>query len=87
MPALSKALKDSGGQVRYNAAYSLARFGGDAEEAVPALAEALNDENRYASGHSAVALQQIGSPEATEILLNHLTTSSWCPITTNENMY
>ena len=87
VPTLSKALGDSDGQVRYNAAFSLARIGPDAEEAVPALAEALNDANRYVSGHSAVALQHIGSPEATEILLNHLTTSRWCPITTKENMY
>ena len=87
VPALSRALEDGDDQVRYNAAYSLARFGPEAEEAVPALAEALNDENRYASGHSAVALQCIGTPQATELLLNHLTTSRWCPITTKENMY
>ena len=87
VPALCGALKDEDGQVRYNAAYSLARIGPDAAEAVPALAEALNDENRYAAGHSAVALQQIGTTEATEILLNHLTTSRWCPITHKEDLY
>jgi hypothetical protein len=87
VPALSDALKDADGQVRYNAAYSLARIGPDAAGAIPALADALNDENRYVAGHSAVALQQIGTPEATEILLNHLTTSRWCPITHKEDLY
>ncbi len=87
VPALASALKDDDAQVRYNAAYSLARFRGDAEAAVPALGEALQDENRYASGHAAVALEYIGTPEALNILLDHLNTARWCPITTREDLY
>ena len=87
VPALARALKDDDGQVRYNAAYALARFGADAESAIPALNEALQDENRYTSGHAAVALQYIGTPESLEVLLDHLATARWCPITTREDLY
>ena len=87
VPALAKALKDDDVQVRYNSAYSLARFGADAEPAIPALHEALQDENRYASGHAAVALQYIGTPESLNVLLDHLSTARWCPITTREDLY
>lgn len=87
VPALANALKDDDGQVRYTAAYALARFGTDGESAIPALRDALEDENRYASGHAAVALQYIGTPEALNILLDHLNTARWCPITTREDLY
>ncbi len=87
VPALGQALKDGDGQVRYTAAYALARFGPAAQAAVPALRDALHDDNRYASGHSTLALQRIGTPEATEILLDFLTTSRWCPLTSKESTY
>lgn len=87
VPALREALRDPDGQVRFNAAYALARFGPSAEAAIPALREALRDEDRYVIGHAVSALRRIGTPEATEVLLDFLTASRWCPLTTKESMY
>ncbi|MSS72237.1 MAG: phytanoyl-CoA dioxygenase [Candidatus Latescibacteria bacterium] len=87
VPALGRALRDPDGQVRFNAAYALAHFGPAAEPAIPALREALTDDNRYAVGHAVSALRRIGTPEAEEALLDFLTATRWCPITTKESMY
>ena len=87
VPALAALLADEDEQVRFNAAYALAHFGPGAAAATEALAEALNDENRYVQGHSSAALQQIGTPEAQDVLLHHLTAARWCPITTKETTF
>ena len=86
--ALCSLLKDESGQVRYEAAYGLARIGSKAGSAVKALTEALYDEdNRYVSGHSATALQRIQSPEANESLINYLSSSRWCSMTNKESTF
>jgi hypothetical protein len=87
VPALAGALRDPDGQVRFNAAYALARFGPAAGPAIPALSEALRDDNRYTVGHAVAALRRIGTPEAEETLLDFLTATRWCPITSKESMF
>ena len=86
--ALCKLLKDSDGQTRYEAAYGLARLGARAAAAVPDLAEALRDtDNRYVSGHSATALQRIGTLEAQAALIDYLNAARWCSMTTKESTF
>ena len=81
-------LKDPDGQTRYEAAYSLARMGEGAAAAVPALADALRDtDNRYVSGHSVTALQRIGTAEAQTALIDYLSASRWCSMTTKESTF
>ena len=88
VPALCKLLKDSDGQTRYEAAYGLARLGARAAAAVPDLAEALRDtDNRYVSGHSATALQRIGTLEAQAALIDYLNATRWCSMTTKESTF
>lgn len=75
---LAEALRDDpSGEVRRNAALSLARLGPNAAEAVPALARGMTDENHYVRGFSVYALSRIGTPEATQALLKHLQTMRW----------
>jgi hypothetical protein len=75
---LAEALReDPSGEVRRNAALSLARLGPNAAEAVPALARGMMDENHYVRGFSVYALSRIGTPEATRALLEHLQTMRW----------
>ncbi len=85
--ALAVLLADEDEQVRFNAAYALAHFGPAAAAATDALAAALSDGNRYVQGHCTAALQQIGTPEAQGVLLHHLTTARWCPLTTKETTF
>ncbi len=87
VPALAVLLADEDEQVRFNAAYALAHFGPAAAAATDALATALGDENRYVQGHSTAALQQIGTPQAQDLLLRHLTAARWCPIMTKETTF
>jgi hypothetical protein len=75
---LAEALSgDASGEVRRNAALSLARLGPRAAGAVPALAEGMRDENHYVRGFSVYALHRIGTPEATRALTRHLQTMRW----------
>ncbi len=85
--ALTGMLRDEHYWIRDNAARALARLGPDAEAAVPALTDTLNDENRYVRFHATFALKQIGTPEATDVLFDHLLTSRWCPLTTSHNAF
>ena len=88
VPALCSMLKNPDGQTRYEAAYSLARMGEDAAAAVPALSDALRDtDNRYVSGHSITALQRIGTTEAQTALIDYLSASRWCSMTTKESTF
>lgn len=88
VPALAHTLtQDEDAQVRYNAAYALACFGTDAAEAVPALKQALNDSNRYVSGHAVTALRRIRTPQAVDTLLHWMETTRWCPVTTKESTF
>ena len=87
VPELIDLLYDEHYWIRDNAARALARLGPAAEEAVPALMETLNDENRYVRFHATFALKQIGTPEATNLLFDHLLTSRWCPLTTSHSAF
>ena len=87
VPALQKLLKDTDAQVRFNAAYGLAKFRDEAAPAIPALIDALEDTNRYVRGHAAIGLEQIGTPEALRSLLHHLQATRWCPITNRANSF
>ena len=87
VPALIDALSDDDETVRRNAALAVAKLGFVAEEAVDALSVALTDPNRYVLGNAAEALKRIGTPEATETLIEHLMTARWCPVTRQGSLY
>jgi len=87
VPALIDALVDEGEDVRRNASLSLSKLGPSAREAVPALSGVLADSNRYVIGNAVDALRRIGTPEATEVLLKHLISARWCPVTKPGSLY
>ena len=87
VPALIDTLSDEDETVRRNAALALAKLGPMAEEATGALSCLLNDPNRYVLGNAAEALKRIGTPESTEILIDHLMTARWCPVTRQGSLY
>ena len=86
-PSLVKALADPNDGVRRNAVFALARLGQDAEGAVEGLQNLLFDANRYVRGDAVHALYRIGTPAAKSVLLHHLQTTRWCPITTRESTF
>ena len=64
---------DAEGEVRREAALSLARLGRDGDGVVQALSTGLLDpENVYARGYSAKALERLGSAAALQALVQHL---------------
>ena len=85
--ALARAIKDPDPQARFSAALSLAQVGPAAEAAVPALADALHDENRYVPGYAIEALERIATPAAISVLLPFLKTARWCPHTSPASIY
>ena len=87
VPALIDALSDEDETVRRNASLAVAKLGPMAEGAIDALSNILNDPNRYALGNAAEALKRIGTPDATEILIDHLMTARWCPVTRQGSPY
>ena len=86
-PSLVKALADPNDGVRRNAIFALARIGKDADGAVEGLQNLLFDANRYVRGDAVHALYRIGTPAAKSVLLRHLQTTRWCPITTRESTF
>lgn len=80
--ALSLALRDEDAQVRFTAGLALSKWGARAEGAVPQLAAALEDDNRYVRAHAAEALYYIGTTKARDLLLDFLRPARWCPTTT-----
>jgi HEAT repeat protein len=85
--ALSRAIKDVDPQARFSAALSLAQIGPAAEAAVPALQDALHDENRYVPGYAVEALERIATPSAIRVLLPFLKAARWCPHTSPASIY
>ena len=79
--ALSNLLNDEEFWIRDNAARALAKIGPAAEGAIDFLVASLNDDNRYVRFHAELALRQIGTPAALNAVLDTLTTSRWCPLT------
>ena len=87
VPGLIKALEDESEGVRRNAVFALARIGEHAADAVEGLQNVLFDANRYIRGDAVHALYRIGTPEAKSVLLRHLQTTRWCPITSSESTF
>lgn len=87
VPGLVKALEDENDGVRRNAVFALARIGENATDAVEGLQSVLFDANRYIRGDAVHALYRIGTPEAKSVLLRHLQTTRWCPITSKESTF
>ena len=87
VPGLVKVLEDPHDGARRNAVFALARIGQNAAEAVEGLKNMLFDDNRYVRGDAVHALYRIGTPEAKSILLRHLQTTRWCPITSKESTF
>ena len=93
--ALSAAVDDDvpdRGYRRQTSAHAMARLAGkveaDAADRVARLiAPHLGSRNRYVRGLTAVALRRLGSPAATEMLLDWLTVARWCPITTPDSPF
>ena len=63
--ALVGALKDEESSVRWSAAQALGEIGPAAKEAVPALTDALNDNNRRVRNRAALAMEKIQAAPAT----------------------
>ena len=78
---------DADGQARFEAALALAQIGPAASEAVPVLATALNDENRYVRDNAVLALKRIDTAEAESALFDYLLMARWCPITDRESTH
>lgn len=87
VPAIVKALEDENPGVRRNSVFALARIGKDAPGAVEGLQNVLFDENRYVRGDAVHALYRIGTPAAKAVLLHHLETTRWCPLTSKESTF
>ena len=85
--ALCAAIKDGDPQVRFSAALALAQIGPAARDAVPALQDALADENRYVPGYAVEALERIATPEAMKALMPYLKTARWCAQTSPSSIY
>ncbi|MCY4403135.1 MAG: HEAT repeat domain-containing protein, partial [Candidatus Poribacteria bacterium] len=73
--------------VRRSAVFALARIGQNATEAVEGLQNVLFDENRYIRGDAVHALYRVGTPAAKAVLLRHLETTRWCPLTSKESTF
>ncbi len=87
VPVLEDALQDRDEHVREHAAEALGFLTRGTDRAVARLAETLHDSARYVRGAAAEALRFIGTPGATERLLDYLAVSRWCPITTRDSPY
>lgn len=87
VPGLVKALEDPHDGARRNAVFALARIGQNATDAVEGLKNMLFDDNRYVRGDAVHALYRIGTLEAKSVLLRHLQTTRWCPLTSQESTF
>ena len=95
--ALIKCVADEDRMVRWNALLAIARLAfaiaedenscQPIEDAVPAISTTLSDPDRYARFYAELALQHIATPHAHTSLIEHLQTSRWCPLTTNDSPY
>lgn len=78
---------DDDKQVRFEAALALAQIGPAANDAVPVLAKALWDEDRYVRDNTIHALKRIDTPEAESALFDYLLMARWCPITNRQSTH
>ncbi len=90
VPGLTKALEDPNEGVRRTAVFALSRIGknaADVTDAVEGLENLLFDGNRYIRGNAVHALYRIGTPAAKDVLVRHLQTTRWCPITNRDSTF
>ena len=88
VPVLCDMLaSDDDGQARFEAALALAQIGPLASDAIPVLASAFTDENRYVRDNAVLALKHIDTPEAETALFDYLLMARWCPITNRESTH
>jgi HEAT repeat protein len=80
------ATRDAEPGVRINAVEALGLKPGS-PSVVPALGDALHDENRYVGGYAVEALERIASPQAMRTLIPFLKTARWCPHTTSRSIF
>jgi HEAT repeat protein len=78
---------DDDDQARFEAALALGQIGPAASDAVPVLAKAFSDENRYVRDNVVLALKRIDTPEAESALFDYLLMARWCPITNRESTF
>ena len=88
VPVLCDMLaSDDDGQARFEAALALAQIGPLASDAIPVLASAFTDENRYVRDNAVLALKRIDTPEAETALFDYLLMTRWCPITNRDSTH
>ena len=89
MQAVTAGVDDEDYRVRRNAALALRCATGVTDDTLPALGRMLNDENRYNRFYAADALRNLASVAdgAQQMLLDHLFTSRWCPLTNKEDRF
>ena len=87
VPELGATLVDADWRIRLNSALALAKIGTLSADCVPTLGQLMDDENRYVRYYAALALRHSDMPSAKEVLWEHLLTSRWCPLTTNESTF
>jgi HEAT repeat protein len=87
IPSLVDALDDPEDWVARHSLLALARLGPRAAEAVPRITRYLHHDNRYVRSKAALVLRRAGTQEATDALIEHLSTARWCPLTTKESQY
>lgn len=58
-----------------------------AERVTGLLAPHLESSNRYVRGLAAAALRRLGTPAATELVLDWLAVARWCPLTTPDHPF
>lgn len=58
-----------------------------AERVTGLLAPHLENGNRYVRGLAAAALRRLGTPAATELVLDWLAVARWCPLTTPDHPF
>lgn len=73
-------------------AHAIARLAPRVEEAAAErvtglLAPHLESSNRYVRGLAAAALRRLGTPAATELVLDWLAVARWCPLTTPDHPF
>ena len=78
---------DDDKQARFEAALALAQIGPAAKDAVPVLAKALWDEDRYVRDNTIHALKRIDTPEAESALFDYLLMARWCPVTNRQSTH
>ena len=87
VPDLAAALADGEESVARDASHTLARLADHAEPVMEELTGALLHPNRYVQAGVLKTLERMHCDAARDILINHLTTARWCPITTRGSLY